>query len=117
MGDEVDFNILVAKEYETGMSRGSEFFSKTSPLELYALITQFTTFNGAPKFSNKNFKMRVNYSKEGKEVTYTVKILKVDETKHCVQFAKESGDFFEFKQIIKDCKEYLGGHVNATLDD
>jgi len=49
------------------------------------------------------------------KINMTVRILKVDETKRCIEFSRTSGSQMEFFNTFKAIKDYFDQMANAVL--
>lgn len=105
----------VAKQYRPEFARKTQFFSKSALEDLFNAVAQYGMNNTKEiKFSRSQFKAKMTIVKADAKVDLTVKILKVDEERHCIEFMRRSGDKFVFHELFAQAKEFFGGHVNAT---
>lgn len=43
------------------------------------------------------------------ELNVKIEVLQVSEEKYAIEFYKKSGDFCDFKKLMADVRDYLGG--------
>lgn len=76
-----------AKNYFKQAARVTQFFSTSSPDDLFNTLVCYADSNTNDyKLSDKNYKCKMSILKEDSKVSLVVNLLKVDEGKHCIEF-------------------------------
>ena len=120
--DEPDLGITAreAQTYNHRTKKLTQFFSTSDVNVLFRNLAFYIDgSNSQFKFNRSHFgaHFKVQREKEG-EIDMRVNILKVkDQSKHCIQVIRNSGDIFAFSEIFEEIKKFFGGHVNATYVD
>lgn len=104
-----------AGEYIPEVKRVTEFFSTSSPEDLFKTTAAFAKENAKEfSFDDEEYCTTLKVKSGENEVTLNINILKVDDDKHCIEIVKESGDKFAFHDVYQEIKKYFGGHANTS---
>lgn len=81
------------KNYLMGFGKVTEFYSTTPAEKLFNALACFADKNTSDyKFSDEYYKCKLSILKEDNKIDLSVNILKVDESKYCVEFTRNQGD-------------------------
>ena len=103
-------------EYIRVIHKNTEFFSTFDAPTILSALEQFAQESGYTiTVAKDKYKIKLQILLEEGEVEMNAKILKVDDSKVCVEFSKVSGtDSIKFYEKFNNIKEYLGEFINAT---
>lgn len=121
-GDADDDSVLplirTSKNYVGGCKKYTEFFSTATEDKLFDTLAYFAE-NQATEFKldDKSYKCKMGVLQNDEKIELVVKVLKIGEDKHCVEFTKKSGNKHEFNKFYQEAKTFFGGLVNTTNDE
>ena len=110
-------------QYEKIFNTNTEFFSSCNPdlIEDQSLVN-LKEHGVQPKISDSKYKLKFDiFSKDNsgnnQEVKMTIRILRVDEQKYCVEFTKLAGDQIRFTEHFNQFRTKVLSSLNDSTFD
>jgi len=104
------------EEYVKIVNKNTELFSLFDAETLWTALLEFVESQGIKhEMAKDKYKMKLQILiPEGDRIDMTVKVLKVDHEKVCLEFSRTGGDQLIFFSEFSKIKEYYGDLINAT---
>ena len=107
----------IIDEYVRIVAKNTEFFSTYDPETLLGMMASYAKEQQGAKiqFAKDKYKATIQIPTERENLSFKVRVLKVDQEKNCLEFSRVSGDQLEFFEVFNTIKGYYGAINNAAF--